>query len=772
MPIEFSQPIVRSLPLLASSNVSSFICPYPLQSFDPSTLGQKSARGAATTTLVAYENCAVPCPMVDFTPNEWSTLCLTITILVCLSMTTSFISFFSHLLDRKRHYILCMFTGGFFGYSTILSFFLFRNGPNNEIICNGTAQYVKQDPVCVFQAASTVFLFLWIEIWSVILAWDTYLHITTLRSRSDSENKRLLRRYTWFAVIFSIGITIVPLCYSNLGFDPKASIPICFFLGSDTKVSLFFWGSFFAPFYILLFIFLVISCGAIRRIHLIFVTSQSYLARYRAPLSTDNLQQMSSNRMSSNQADEYSGMEGDDLSGSLTKALLSGSLHEHQRPSSVDRNSFLLDLEDDNRGSGMGMMIPNSQLRDSAHSATYLDDDMSSSSASNLSFSFRSFLNFGTSSKQQMALTPSTQAPSVDVSPVKAFGNPNVHTNTSTNVNANSFADLRRQSHYNNPNQPFSSSHTSGKMDSTSSGLAINTQGSSLQSNLMNPIITHNGKYYSDQLAMGTSSQPRPTRSPRKEKNVPEYEGDTPDQADDEASMPGNDVMVTGRPRDQDTMSEASTISAPSRHPAYQDHENDTSLGSENGDMRYEDLNWATLDGRASSFSSTSPTRTACSSTSHAQSANLSQKATFLSNNPTASLTLTDILYESMKYNGKTFLFVFAFGISTIVIGIICVDQFFIEYSGFIDSADNFVECLVYASVMSPIQTQDAVDSFAASTCGNVPSHRPSLPLLYSILVWVGSFGMVPALIFRCSLLREKIVHVSNRAFQRLQGNN
>ena len=46
---------------------------------------------------------------------------------------------------------------------------------NNDIICgaNNTA-FVQRAPICLFQASASVFIFTWIEVWSLILAYDSY----------------------------------------------------------------------------------------------------------------------------------------------------------------------------------------------------------------------------------------------------------------------------------------------------------------------------------------------------------------------------------------------------------------------------------------------------------------------------------------------------------------------------------------------------------------------------------------------------------------------
>jgi hypothetical protein len=153
---------------------ATFFCPYPLVGYDPSIF----IDGA--TIIEAGPNCAIPCPSVDFTSDEWNFWVSMLSFFVIVSCITSTLSFVSHMLEFQRFFILNMFIGGFMSNSFVQLLFLILN-TNNDVVCagEGSYAYIERGQMCKFQSAATIFLFIWTESWSVFLALDTYLHITS-----------------------------------------------------------------------------------------------------------------------------------------------------------------------------------------------------------------------------------------------------------------------------------------------------------------------------------------------------------------------------------------------------------------------------------------------------------------------------------------------------------------------------------------------------------------------------------------------------------------
>lgn len=246
-------------------NFSTFYCPEPLLTFIPSQIPDY------TTTLVAYQNCAVPCPSLDLNSTEWSNLQNLILYLVMISFFLSSSSFLAHIMEFRRFYIRIMFIGGFLFNSTVIGSFMLLNR-DSGIVCSGV-HYIEKSSWCIFQASATIFLFIWTETWSAILAYDTYQHICSEMKYHNTDQLRTI--YTVVASVISTIFTAIPLALGNLGFDPKANIPICLYLVSGN--STVFWTCFVAPFYFLLLVSLYYTVRCALRIHAIFISSNHYI---------------------------------------------------------------------------------------------------------------------------------------------------------------------------------------------------------------------------------------------------------------------------------------------------------------------------------------------------------------------------------------------------------------------------------------------------------------------------------------------------------------
>lgn len=199
-----------------------FLCPAPLVGYNPESTSAGEVISAAT-------GCAIPCPSLLYSDNEWDTMKDVLFVGSLVSMISSFLVLISHLQnegDFNKYYLRIQFIGGFFALSLICFIFQVCN-QQDALTCNNESHFRIQSPLCVFQAFCTVYVFLWIEYWSFILALDAYLLIRQrailisygLRSQQQQQTSRR-RMYTLIGLLFCTSLSIIPLLAKNYGFDP------------------------------------------------------------------------------------------------------------------------------------------------------------------------------------------------------------------------------------------------------------------------------------------------------------------------------------------------------------------------------------------------------------------------------------------------------------------------------------------------------------------------------------------------------------------------
>lgn len=240
----------------------TFICPSPLVNVDPKVDGY-------VLWVIEQENCAVPCPSLTYTHEEWDkySRILLIVAITCIVVTLGVIGL--SIRQSNISYPKLMFMVGAFVNAAIIMLFLLLN-QNNAIVCNDESHFNRQDRLCIFQSAVTIFSLIWIESWSVFIAMDTYLNI--VYNVTAEKKKILYRRYTVITIIVSIVFVLCPMLAGNLGFDEQGSYPICLFL--YTQNSDYFWGTLFAPFVTLNFFCLLVTILCLYRLHRVFVLSK------------------------------------------------------------------------------------------------------------------------------------------------------------------------------------------------------------------------------------------------------------------------------------------------------------------------------------------------------------------------------------------------------------------------------------------------------------------------------------------------------------------
>ena len=103
-----------------------------------------------------------------------------------------------------------------------------------------------------------------------------------------------------------------------------------------------------------------------------------------------------------------------------------------------------------------------------------------------------------------------------------------------------------------------------------------------------------------------------------------------------------------------------------------------------------------------------------------------------------------------MRYNGGGYCLSSSIASTLYIVPVLYVLQ--ASHTPCQNSATAFVACLMSASAASASQgipqTQEDVNAYATSECGDVPSVTPNITLVYSGLLWLSGYGIIPALIF------------------------
>jgi hypothetical protein len=597
---------------------SSFICPFPLA----------YAYGSSHTTYWVYENCAVPCPSVTFTHDEWMLqLDLFMYVLICALIVTII------MLARMagKYFIRTMFIAGFIVYSVVLLIFLGLNA-DNDVVCSGDAHYIKQAPFCVFQASVTIFSITWVQVWSVIMAYDSYLHINSKVTRVKMDELR--RQYFVFGFSFSFLCAFIPLVAGNLGFDPKANIPMCLYLFSDNPV--YFWTTLFTPFCILNFLCLIVTILCVIKIQRVLVMSRHSLIS-RAHIDSNDQDTPVSD-----------GSEGR-LSGSSASSL---DRPGHRRKADFDYAPVI-------RHEGDVV-----EEEDDAEDRLYAGHLNSASSSPN------------------------------DFDLYNNITNPLLAHNTSfggISGNDDDDDDLEYDSDYirNSEGSFHSADDESDRSfkDSRASGFNSNSDGTVQLYDMDNSI------------------------SPGFLTNVTESSADAESW---EAHLERNGQSIGNS---DDVKTRDATIS-------------DTDSVSKRWIERYNSELWS----KFVSLGAFGDWRLIGDDIVGTRGTKIS-KFEFL-------------VRKTLKYNGRTILFLLTFCVTTLFVAPLLIYMNLLEYDTYDRSGEEFLDCLVVASLSCPVQTQEGVDACGLESCGAHQKLRPPAGMLTLIVIWIAGYGIIPGIVF------------------------
>lgn len=334
--------LVSDLDNTVNSSVNhTFICPYPLVHADST---KEYPDYYSTHWAYKHGNCAVRCPTIVLTVDEFHQFNQNVWIIALISCIFSLIVLAFHLPEASRYNIRIFFVAGFAAGSFAFAIFPPINTDFRIICSDDRAHYIPQNPLCVTQSVFIVFCFSWIALWGAIYSTDIYL-VTSLTD--PSFLKRLRKYYFWFALIVTIGITSAGLIADNYGYDYTTALPNCLYLFADNRK--YFWTTLVLPYIISCVICLLASMGSAYRLQSVFVNSKVSSRRrmLRNVINTYNRsqaihdQRIPVNTLTSSITPNHS-------SGAVESIELSGNERAHE-PSIEYRRDWSVDIENSHK---------------------------------------------------------------------------------------------------------------------------------------------------------------------------------------------------------------------------------------------------------------------------------------------------------------------------------------------------------------------------------------------------------------------------------------
>jgi len=542
-----------------------------------------------------------------------------------------------------------MFISGFFFNGLVLSIFFITNGIDYSVTCDTNAHYIEKGPLCLFQAAFLIFLYIWVEIWSLIFAYDMYLHISSSVTAYDIPTLRY--RYMLVAVTLSCVITAIPVFANNIGFDPEANVPFCMYMLSENKN--YFWYIFMLPLMALLILATGYAIMGTVRMNEIFVGATSSSGRNKLTLSH---------------------------AGSLSLSVSQAAGDEYLLNTAID------DSNDVGASSSRGIPSQGDSIKSAA------------------------------TSEQPLYHPPISDAQCLSI------------TNSS------------QQDYLNQVVSIYQSYETGGGCDNYSHGydygnpyVQFHDGGSDCGSEAYFPPPPPEDEEWPQRS--GTSSY---LSSQYSASRGAEYRDGANEDASFSVFSTVSDILTMGNPvLNQGLEAEYSPLAAQEEVLLQQGREGSPSsvhskqFRSESGGQSFH-----TGSGSSQSQSHHTHSSDPISFASRAQSnttsnARSSQRLAAYYNSSRSSFQRSInswrlFIKATWKYNGLSIVFVLTFCLSTLVIGPFLFFLDHVWWSRAVEAGQEFTECLVQASMISPDQTQTGVDSYAREVCGAVPGHRPN----------------------------------------------
>lgn len=699
----------------------SIICPEPLIDVP---------HGSWDTTGTVYYaelpfTCALPCPQIIYTHDEWHQLKDLLFVASTLASIASAVVLVGHLNKGKNHFVRIMFISGFLCNAVIVLLFSALNLRRDDIVCgSNNATFYSQANFCVFQGAATVAAFTWIEYWSVILALDSYLMVRRrakymgITFNERKETKKRHRTYLAGAFVTCAFLTFPPLIANNYGFDPRQNVPMCLFLFSTN--SSFFWGCFIFPLLIMVSLCAIITVLGIFQMQSIFVNPKLYGVRggtesssgtrnrvtldisARDPLGSDYY--MASDDVGAMAVDDRgslsSGMEQDQ------GLLFSKSIAAYrQRKESKGLAADIESIQEGDKGESSLLSRSSAQLStplvSSGHITEKSEGMMSGGSESTRYSDARLQALLGgvlaleedDMERDSISMVLGRDEDNYSAPPLPPTHNP-LDSRFSTS-HAATFADVSQRS------RGKESGDGGGEISEHASADSSQGERNSLVSGL-----SHNSLYRA--VATFWTRPQSMGKIPNRDTNVSELTEENLSENKKDDSIAFLQAREDGR---------------------------EIEHGSDENESTKETI----------SLSSGLDTR---SSSAVAVKQDKNNKRTDL----LRRVVLNAVITQTMRYNGRGLLFVLVYCITTLYIAPVLYVLQKVTYTSCQNSATDFVACLMRASSASielgiP-QTQSDVNAYTLATCGEVPQVRPNIQLVYSGLIWLSGYGIIPALIF------------------------
>jgi hypothetical protein len=659
-------------------SMMAILCPQPLISFDITTAEASLCQGCEIHA-VGSSNCAVPCPTLLYDDAQWNGLADTVLYTSGIACVLSFAVFCAHVCEFRRYYIRLMFISGFVVNSLVMFVFqLLLASSESSPVCHSDYEYIPRGAMCMAQAVISIWMLLWAHTWSVIMSYDTYLHVMLVYRHEDKTRLQVI--YTIIGFLVPTVLTAFPLVYETIGFDYQANIPICLYLVST--FNWVFWISFVIPFYLLLTITLGFTFATSVRIHEVFISSGHY---------------------------------------QIDGALLNGNLNSTNRKGSS--NSLLITHGTRQNSSTINNNNNNNKLNTMNNSPVFL-------SAVSESY-YRS---------------EATSDPSERNSFIRAYNPVNVDSTFEDDDDINQhLLSPQAQQQARQEQQVLTSDGLCSSVDDTQSMPSTNS---------MSADPRNAGSNTELDISRSNSTNNRP-------------EGEQPQGITKSKSLISSSQSGENTPARSDPSIPIATIYA---------LKNNSNKNLEQG-RRHSNGGLAMNDNRSSeSWSSDMTGQETMSLGAH-----LASCITCCLNAMVMVLTLGYfgsveeivthprylLLSAIWHYNGRAIVFVVVCGLTTFAMLPMTMKQFYFEFDNEIDSANNFVVCLVNASRHCDEQTQEGVNKCGQEACSDHPTRMPNYYMvrdnvLYlslftneltrsqitAIMIWTAGYGIAPSLIF------------------------
>lgn len=731
-----------------ASNLT-MLCPAPLVSVP---------FGSSTDGTVIYvdadiSDCAIPCPQLIYSEDEWESMKDAMFAGSLVSVIAALFVLITHFSNIRRHFLRLMFISGFFLNSVVVLAFSARNHSKNEVVCGGDgAEFLQKTPLCVFQGAATIWAFTWIEYWSVVLSFDSYMMVshraTSFRAVGEDNEKKRNWYYMFGALAVCSIFTSIPLGAGNFGFDPMQNVPMCLFLFSTS--SYYFWSCFIVPLTIMVSLCCFFSVLGMIQMHSIFVNSNHRYKRRgeggKGSVSSTGLSSTGGGRGgargrfrsdTSMLTDDYDDENFTGVRDSINPLSEQSEEEDTQASDAVytqatANTAYTANTTTTANTANTAYTGTNTTVTDPLLSSSYMSGSRGSE-ATSMNSELNNLLggNLTLDADERRGLgeavadegdeyihTPNTRPPHLrnNYDPYPYGRSSNSNSNSDVLVDGEGFVRIQRnisEATAVSPKRSSSPSRTIRGSDSTGPRFSILSATSIYRS--VASFWTRSGEKH--------ARKGGPSWYGDEDENVDEDEDDEDENAQEGGGYSGltsSQLALYNNANGDDRASER------------ENSKETISLGTGTGPNQSRDDSGIGYDANY--------TNTRKQDAANARVSML------------RSIVKSEAIRQTLRYNGRGLLFVFVYCLSTLYIVPVLYVLQAVTYSTCQDSATDFAGCLLgasYASIeMGVPQTQADVDAFAKQQCGQFPEERPDAGLVYSGLIWLSGYGIIPAIIF------------------------